>query len=630
MPALTTQDITDISSADQLLRYAAAGQLLPLEENGYTHERIAVGAGLGSTTRTAGPVLATALRTRFTAKQLSGLDEIIGALAPELDRAGRLSSLAVRLSADQRADNGESHAARFRETVLPLHVPPGWTRRMLASHPATETGVLMDASGVLSEFVAAGRIGQPGAIGGLRRRHATDLDGLTRRLILLSSGPPTWRNYEAQTLLGMLASYAFDQVRDSLERKLRYSPLGFRIWRAVTRLVQFSEDEPHTEDIRDWVRELLRDSGELRKRSLHAGSSYDLELALTVPLAWSPPGDDWVGEALRRRARDPEATLRERGTAVMGLWQRAVTVGHPDLTDIETELRELIGDFKAADSRPDARLGLQWIAATLEHVIDERKAVCNDWPEVDESWYRHVRSAADELGKGGVPGHLLAGTRNLFLHMILQNAGMYRRHAIETVVTSGLNRPVAAALVSLLRNETQEAWLRVRVQAALGFMQRNDVSAQTDLTRACLQANRKLASAASLQPPERAVTTEMHASLFAVADCFGAATGGTRGRDARELLRPALTSLAEAKGDHAAILRRPARAAAYLLALTAQPRLNGKQDLSEALLERLASHPDPVTRRLSSWVLSFRFAEDGTVRPLLAAAEAGIPDDTPY
>jgi hypothetical protein len=630
MPALITQDITDISSADQLLRYAAAGQLLPLEENGYTHERIAVGAGLGSLPRSAGPVLATALRSRFTAKQLSGLDEIIGALAPELDRAGRLSSLAVRLSADQRADNGESHAARFRETVLPLRVPPSWTRRMLASHPATETGVLMDASGVLSEFVAAGRMGQPGAIGGLRRRHATDLDGLTRRLILLSSGPPTWRNYEAQTLLGMLASYAFDQVRDSLERKLRYSPLGFRIWRAVTRLVQFSEDEPRTEDIRDWVRELLRDSGGLRKRSLHAGSSYDLELALTVPLAWSPPGDDWVGEALRRRARDPEVTLRERGTAVMGLWQRAVTVGHPDLTDIETELRELIADFKAADSRPDARLGLQWIAATLEHVIDMRTAVCNDWPDVDEPWYRHVRNAADELGKGGIPGHLLAGTKNLFLHMILQNAGMYRRHAIETVVTSGLNRPVAAALVSLLRNETQEAWLRVRVQAALGFMQRNDVSAQTDLTRACLQAHRKLASAASLQPPERAITTEVHASLFAVADCFGAATGGTRGRDARELLRPALTGLAEAKGDHAAILRRPTRAAAYLLALTAQPRLNGKKDLSEELLERLASHPDPVTRRLSSWVLSFRFADDGTVRPLLAAAEVGMPDDTPY
>jgi hypothetical protein len=48
MPALITQAVTDISSADQLLRYAAAGQLLPLEENGYTHERIAVGAGLGS------------------------------------------------------------------------------------------------------------------------------------------------------------------------------------------------------------------------------------------------------------------------------------------------------------------------------------------------------------------------------------------------------------------------------------------------------------------------------------------------------------------------------------------------------------------------------------------------------
>ena len=630
MPPHIRQDVTDVSSADQLLRYAASGQLQLLTEHGYTRERIALGAGLGGSPRSAGPVLTTALGSHFTPRQLSGLDEIIGTLAPELDRAGRLSSLAVRLSADQRADSDENHIARLRETALALHVPASWTRRMYGSHSATEIGVLADASGVLSEFVTAGRMGQPVVIGVLRDRHGRELNELARRLILLSVGPPTWRNYEAQTLLGMLATYAFEQVKDSLERKLRYSPVGFRVWRAVTRLVKFSEDEAHTESIRQWVRELLRDSGELRKHSLHAGSGYDLELALSVPSAWSPPGDDWVADALRGRAHDPEATLRERGTAVMGLWQRAITDDRPDLKDIESELRDLIADFKAADSRPDAKAGLRWIAATLERVIDEREAVCNSWPDVDVPWYRHVREAADSLGRVGLPGHLVEGSKNLFLHMILQNAGMYRRHAIETVVTSGLNRPVALALASLLRTETQEAWLRVRVQAALGFMQRNDVSAQTDLTRACLQAYRNLSSAALGKAPKRSFTTEMHASLFAVADCFGAATGGERGRDARELLKPALIGLAEAEGDHAAMLRRPARAAAYLLALTAQPRVNGQRDLSQELLEKLSRHPDPVTRRLSSWVLSFRFAEDGTVRPLLAAADFGIPDDTPY
>lgn len=629
MPPHIPQDVADISSADQLLRYAAAGQLHPVAEHGYAQERVALGAGLGSSARNAGPVLATALRNGFSPKQLSGLDEIIGTLAPELDRAGRLSSLAVRLSADQRAEYGESPVAKLRETALALHVPPNWTRRM-AGHQATEIGVLAHASGVLSEFITAGRMGQPAVVGTLRGRHDHELEELARRLILLSVGPPTWRNYEAQTLLGLLASYAFEQVKDSLERKLRYSPVGFRVWRAVTRLVKFSEDEIHTEDLRQWIRQLLLDSRELRKRSLHAGSSYDLELALTVPATWSPPDDDWVGEALRMRARDPEATLRERGTAAMGLWQRAISENRADLNDTEKELRELIADFKAGDSRPDARAGLQWIAATLESVIDERKAVCNSWPEVDEPWFRHVREAADGLSRVGIPDHLVAGSKALFLHMILQNAGMYRRHAIETVVTSGLNRPVAQALVSLLRSETREAWLRVRVQAALGFMQRNDVSAQADLSRACLRAFRNLSSAATGEAPKRSFTTEMHASLFAVADCFGAATGGDRGRDARELLRPALTGLAEAEGDHAAMLRRPARAAAYLLALTAQPRVNGQRDLSEELLEKLSAHPDPVTRRLSSWVLSFRFADDGAVRPILAAADFGIPDDTPF
>ena len=80
----------------------------------------------------------------------------------------------------------------------------------------------------------------------------------------------------------------------------------------------------------------------------------------------------------------------------------------------------------------------------------------------------------------------------------------------------------------------------------------------------------------------------------------------------------------------ATILRRPARAAAYLLTVTAQPRVNGHKDLSEELLEKLSRHADPVTARLSRWALSFRFAPDGQVRPFLAAAEYAEHDDAPY
>ncbi len=42
--------------------------------------------------------------------------------------------------------------------------------------------------------------------------------------------------------------------------------------------------------------------------------------------------------------------------------------------------------------------------------------------------------------------------------------------------------------------------------------------------------------------------------------------------------------------------------------------------MSQELLELLCHHPDTVTAGLSSWALNFRFAPDGTIRPLLAAA----------
>ena len=123
----------------------------------------------------------------------------------------------------------------------------------------------------------------------------------------------------------------------------------------------------------------------------------------------------------------------------------------------------------------------------------------------------------------------------------------------------------------------------------------------------------------------------MHTSLFAVGDCFGVSGAEERAESIRERLRPILEDLAGMTCPRASILRRPARAAAYLLTATAQPTDSGAgKDLSQELLEKLEHHQDPVTARLSSWALSFRFAPDGTIRPFLDAAEYGKHDDTPY
>jgi hypothetical protein len=116
----------------------------------------------------------------------------------------------------------------------------------------------------------------------------------------------------------------------------------------------------------------------------------------------------------------------------------------------------------------------------------------------------------------------------------------------------------------------------------------------------------------------------MHAALFAIGDCFGAPGAEDRALSARDGLHDILTDLAHLKGDQALMLRRAARAAAYLLLVSAQPRQRAGRDFSEELLKLFSEHPDPVTSRLSLWALSFRFADDGTVRPLLAAGERPV------
>jgi hypothetical protein len=611
------QDVPDISSASALLCYAAAGQLELLhKKRGLTQGRIARAAGLGNAASTHGPALTTALRRGLSARQLNGLDEIIGALDPSVDGTGGLCSLALRLSAEQRRE--------MKGSSLTARIPPSWTMKTVTDVPDDEVGVLIQASALLSEFITVHKLDMPSAITDIRDRYRNEMDLLVRRLILISVGPPTSRTYDAQILLGMLASYAFELTRDRLEAQLRDSPMSFRVWRAVTKLVMLSKDGEQTEGLRSWVARILRDAGDLRNRSLHAGYSSDLELAVMVPAAWSPSDHDWVADALWARARSKDATIRERGTAAMGLWERAATGDLADRPAVERDLGALIEEFKDPDARPDAAAGLRWIAATLEHAIKTGEPVCNTWPEVDDPWFRHVQQAADHLDDEDVPAHLLTGTKNLFRHMILQNAGVYRRQAIETVVTSGMNQAVARALGYLLKAEENEAWLRIRAQAALGFMQVHDYQAERDLTDACVRAHQRLEpyAAPDDEQPPRSHVTELHASLFAVGDCFGVTGAGARAAEAREKLRRVLTDLADMEGDRANRLRRPARAAAYLLTVTAQPRDGDRKDLSEELLEKLSQHEDAVTSRLSRWALSFRFAPDGSIRPFLASADA--------
>jgi hypothetical protein len=611
-----SQNVSDISSVDQLLRYATASQVQRLltEGSSLTQGKIAKGAGFGSSYPNAGAALSTALRKGLTTQNLQRLDEIIGALAPDLDSTGGLSSLALRLEGGRDDE--------VRGSNLTARVPPSWTKKILQEPNPGEIGVLIQASALLSAFLAADKMSTGMSIIRIRDRYEEQMDKLVSRLILISVGPPTSRNYDAQVVLGSLASYAFDFMKGRLEHELRSAPLGFRVWRAITKLVKISGHGEQADALKVWVRHLVGEAGELRKTSLYAGRSLDLETAITVPGSWSPPDDDWVGEALCARAWDRDATIRERGTAAEGLWQRAIAEDRPGLEKAKEDLRKLIDEFRDPDSRPDAAAGLRWVALTLERVMGEEVAVCNDWPDPGESWFGHVQEAADRLDKSEIPLHLREGTKNLFRHMILQNAGVYRRQAIETVVTSGWSDPVARALGFLLKKEQDQAWLRVRAEFALGMLQYPDPRVEEFLTNACLRAykNLRLGEVPDHKPP-RSCVTEMHSSLFAVGDCFGVAGAEERAKAAREKLRDVLIGLASTQNDGAKMVRRTVRGAAYLLVVTAQPRVGNKKDLSQELLEKLRDHPDEVTARLARWALSFRFARDGTIRPLLAAAD---------
>ncbi len=600
------RDIKDISSADDLIRYAVRAQLELIGEAASrnrpaSHNKIAQAIGMD------GGNFARALADgTFADAKLQKLDEVIVALAQAgAEHTGGLSSLAICL-----------RGLRDRESLAD-RVPASWAQEILQGPADDEVGVLTQASALLSAFLAAEQFDKVDhtsrAVHGVHARYFKEIVHVVDQLIILGYAPPTPRSVESLIVLGTLGGYEFEIVKDHLEYALKH-PLGFRVWRVITALVMLSRQASHTPSLRRWVRKQIQSAEELRDRSLYPGRSLDLELAIRIPLEWSPVEEDWAGEALLKRANNSRATIRERGTAALGLWQRAVTNPQQDAGRVAADLAPLIEQFEASATYQDIHPGMRWVAATLRHVIAHGVAVCNTWPEVDEAWMQNVNDAVGQL-EGSIPPEILPATKTLLRHSLIQNAAIYRRQAIEALVAGGWTGPAARALERFLELERTESWLRIRALFALGFLQRRDRSVQDSLASACDYAYSNLKG-----NPTRAQIAEMHSALFAIGDCFGAA--GVPDEDVQHMrssIREVLENLINGQLTSSEDMFPVSRAAAYALSFLTLPRNNRGEDLAEVLLKELRNHPDRTTQELSRWALENRIDETGAVKPLVHA-----------
>jgi hypothetical protein len=614
--------ITDVTDVDQLVSYAAGAQIARLigylddgsrAPDHLTEGMIAECGGMSP------QKLAAALRgedQKLTNQMLRQLDEAIVVLAPSMPRSSSLASLGARLRGSLDDD----------DEVIFAKVPPSWTAQLLDEPSEHELGMLVQASTLLSMFRTAKRAGR--GVGKIRDKYLTLFAEIVRRLILIGAQPPTARNVDALLLLGGLARYAFDDLRGTLEEELEQSPFAFRIWRAVTKLIKLAAESQHASPgLESWVIRRLEKAQEERESSIYPGRSLDLEAALVTPYRWGAPGlDNPVTKMLLARAHSSDATLRERSTAAHGLWQRAMRAGDNAVAEIQPELEKVVEAFSNDAERRDIETGLHWVAATLNHVMGKgpegqklpQQVVCNDLPIFDEPWYQAVTDAAASLANEAIPAHILSGTRTLFLHTLLQNAGVERRQAIDTLIAGGYTREVSHALERILQDGKTESWLRIRAIFALGFLQHQSRNMQKVLIRACKHAYANLT--AGDDHPTQAEITEMHAILFAIADCYGARTAYDASKATiRAKLVPVLDSLVEhlMKPSHQEKLRTVARATAYLLTVTAQPTTSGgPDDLSTRHLRTLQQHTDPATVNLCTWALQ-RPQPDGTILDFL-------------
>jgi hypothetical protein len=606
-------DIEDVSSADELIRYAVRAQLALVSEAA-SHNTVAKAIGMARDpkTSTAGASLAHALAGgTFADTKLQKLDEVIVALAPvTTTHVGGLGSFAICL-----------RGLRDRES-LSNRVPASWTQEILQRPADDESGVMTQASALLSAFLAAEQIEKANpkstAMQSLRARYSKEVTHVVDQLVMLAYAPPTPRSVEAMIMLGALGGYAFDIVKGSLDYALMH-PLGFRAWRVISTLVLLNGKANRTLRLRNWSKQLLTDAENLRERSIYPARSLDLELAISVPSDWSPPGQDWAADALLTRAANPYATIRERGTAAAGLWQRAMAYQHSERQRSAARLEALLSRFESTPMKADIHHGIRWTATTLRYAIKHDVGVCNEWPDVGESWMQHVNEAVGYLERQVIPQDVLPGTRTLFRHSLLQNAGVYRRQAIEALVAGGWTEPVARALERFLELETEESWIRIRALFALGFLQHRDRSVENCLSDSCHHAYSNLKD----NNVTAAQIAEMHAVLFAVGDCFGAAEVDEEDvRRMREGVLGVLTKLISSEiTRRRSELFQVSRACAYLLAFMILPRKGLAEDPAETLLKELSQHEDKTTRQLSRWALKNRLNENGEVRRLVHARD---------
>jgi hypothetical protein len=602
-------DVRDISSADELIRYAVRAQVALVSEAA-TQNTIAKAIGMAHnpTTSTAPANFSHALTSgTFANTKLQKLDEVIVALAPvSATHAGSLSSFAISL-----------RGLKDRES-LSNRVPASWTREILQEPGADEFGVLTQAAALLSAFLAAEEIqkvnSKSTAVRSLRDRHSKEITQVVGQLIMLAYAPPNPRSVEAMIVLGALGGYAFDIVKGSLDYALLH-PLGFRIWRVMTTLAMLNKKANRVPGLRSWIEQWLTEAENLRGRSIYPARSLDLELAISVPPGWSPSERDWAGQVLITRATNADATIRERGTALMGLWQRAMAHQDNERENSAAGLKTLLSEFESSATKSDIHHGVQWTAATLRQAMEHDVGVCNEWPQVGESWMQHVNEAVRYLERQVIPQDVLPGTITLFRHSLLQNAGVYRRQAVDALVAGGWTEPVARALERFLELETEESWIRIRALFALGFLQHRDPSVENYLSDSCHHAYSNLKD-----NPSAAQIAEMHAALFAVGDCFGATeVNEDEARRMRESVRGVLTKLISSGRTEHDSLYPVSRACAYLLTFMILPRVGQAEDLAETLLKELSKHPDRITRQLSRWALRNRLNEDGELRQLVHA-----------
>lgn len=610
------KEMTDITDRDDLIRYAIRAQLYRVASS--------VEEVSGNGTGVDGPELTAFLdgTGSISIDTLRALDEAVVAIGHAGGRThiGGLAQFASRIG------DPTGHMSGY------TRLPPDWTTETLRADSDDEIHVLVQASTLINEFLTADRVGLSSAA--IRERHREALTPVVDRLILMANGLQSARHNEAQLLLARLARYAFDSVRRGLSASIRRSPLGFRSWRSVThlvliaRLMEAAKNPEHARlvsDLRQWLLQLADEAEELRYASLYPGRSLDLELFITVPWDWGiSESTDLMTKALMDRARNGKATIRERGTAAMGLWQRACENQRASDAKVRSALGELIESFHNDTS--DAAEGLRWVATTLRHAMDEETSVCATLPRSEEPWYQAVEGAAAALGRGW-PESIVRPTRDLFRHALLQNSGVVRRRAIEALAAGGLVEPVTHQLFALLEDRRRVgAWLRIRALFAAGFMQARSDESEDELVRVTVRAAKTVMHGGA----ERAEVTELQEALFAVADTFGVT--GVEDRDAiaraglvRNRLRDVLIELVEHEHTKEIGQYPVARALTYLLLFTAQQQPpGGAEDLSRRLLSNLAQHDDEVTQEFSNWVLRFRWGSDGALRPLLRGVKDAL------